>query len=194
MQRWTSVFVGAFLVAIIGALVWKGDRPNPTSAASSRDGGAQAATTAREERADAGAAVLDDPLAGFFEPEGGTSLLALTEMNNEGDAASTLPVGSPKMVRFGVILVQYRGAQGAPPSTRSRDEALSLAKTLADAAKLDFKAQVAKGDPGSMEDAGKIPRGVLEPASEYALFTMSPGTTSNPIDTPRGYWIVHRIE
>jgi parvulin-like peptidyl-prolyl isomerase len=98
------------------------------------------------------------------------------------------------MVRFGVILVQYRGAQGAPVSARPKDEALSMAKSLADAAKVDFKAQVAKGDPGSMEDAGKIPRGVLEPASEYALFTMSPGTTSSPIDTPRGFWIVRRIE
>jgi len=190
MQRWTSVLVGAFLVAIIGALVWKGDRSNPATAASSnKDSGSEGP---REERSEGG--VLEDPFAGFLQGEGGITLLGLTETVDADSPGSTLPAGSPKMVRFGVILVHYRGAQGAPPSARSKDEASSLAKTLADAAKLDFKAQVAKGDPGSMEDAGKIPRGVLEPASEYALFTMSPGTTSGPIDTPRGFWIVRRIE
>ena len=186
MQRWISVLVGAFLVAIIGALLWKGDRSNPVPAASSGGGGSET-----RERADAG--VLDDPFAGFGQPEGGM-ILALTETVDADTPGSTLPAGSPKMVRFGVILVQYRGAQGAPASSRSKDEASSLAKSLAEAAKVDFKAQVSKGDPGSMDDAGKIPRGVLEPASEFALFTMNPGSTSSPIDTPRGFWIVRRIE
>jgi hypothetical protein len=188
MQRWTSVLVGAFLVAIIGALLWKGDRSNPAAAASSRDAGREAN---REEQTEAG--ILDDPFAGFMQGEGGI-MFGLTETAESGAPGSALPTGSPKTVRFGVILVQYRGAQAAPGASRSKDEALSLATSLADAAKLDFKAQVAKGDPGSMDDAGKIPRGVLEPASEYALFTMSPGTTSGPIDTPRGFWIVRRIE
>ena len=98
------------------------------------------------------------------------------------------------MVRFGVILVHYRGAQAAPPTARSKDEALALARTLAEAARTDFKAQVSKGDPGSMDDAGRIPRGVLEPATEYALFTLSPGSVSDPLDTPRGFWIVKRID
>jgi hypothetical protein len=189
MQRWTAVIVGAFLVATTGALVWKSDRPNPATAASSKDSGVE--PMAKDDRTDAG--VLDDPLAGFLQPEGGI-MFALAETTDADVPGSTLPAGSPKTVRFGVILVQYRGAQGAPPGSRSKDEALSLAKSLAEAAKLDFKAQVAKGDPGSMDDAGKIPRGVLEPAPEFALFTMSPGMTSSPIDTPRGYWIVRRIE
>ena len=188
MQRWTAVIVGAFLVALTGALVWKSDHPSPAGAASSKDGGVE---LAKEDKTDAG--VFDDPLAGFLQPEGGI-LFALAETTDADGPGSTLPAGSPKMVRFGVILVQYRGAQAAPPGARSKDEALSLAKSLAEAAKVDFKAQVAKGDPGSMDDAGKIPRGVLEPASEFALFTMSPGMTSSPIDTPRGFWIVRRIE
>jgi parvulin-like peptidyl-prolyl isomerase len=45
-----------------------------------------------------------------------------------------------------------------------------------------------------MDDAGTIPRGVLEPTVEYALFTLKPGDVSDPIDTPRGFWIVRRIE
>jgi len=97
-------------------------------------------------------------------------------------------------VRFGVILVQYRGAELAAAGTRSKSEALVLARTLAEAASTDFKAQVHRGDSGSMEDAGRIQRGVLEPAVEYALFMLPRGGVSEPIDTPRGFWIVRRID
>jgi parvulin-like peptidyl-prolyl isomerase len=90
--------------------------------------------------------------------------------------------------------VQYRGAEVATPATRSRQEALVLARSIAQAAKTDFKSEVEKGDPGSMNDAGSIPRGVLEAPVEYALFTLKPGEVSDPIDTPRGFWIVRRIE
>ena len=69
-----------------------------------------------------------------------------------------------------------------------------MARSVAEAARVDFKAQVARGDSGSMDDAGRIPRGVLEPAVEYALFTLTAGGVSEPVDTPRGYWIVKRIE
>jgi hypothetical protein len=137
--------------------------------------------------------ILDDPLFAFdLDPDGGLRAAPASSSNIE--PAGLLPSGSPKMVRFGVILIQYRGAQGAPPSSRSKDEAVTLARSIAEAARTDFKSQVSKGDPGSMEDAGRIPRGVLEPASEYALFTLSAGGVSDPVDTPRGFWIVKRIE
>jgi parvulin-like peptidyl-prolyl isomerase len=97
-------------------------------------------------------------------------------------------------VRFGVILLQYRGAQGAPSTSRSKEDALALARSIAEAAHVDFRAQVSKGDPGSMEDAGRMPRGVLEPATEFALFTLAAGGVSDPVDTPRGFWIVKRLE
>ena len=51
MQRWASVLVGAFLVAIIGALLWKGDRSNPAAAASSRDRGSRATRKSEPTRA-----------------------------------------------------------------------------------------------------------------------------------------------
>ena len=60
---------------------------------------------------------------------------------------------------FGVILVEYRGAQGAKPNARTRDEALELAKQLAEDAKQDFKAAGRQGRPGSKENLGKIARG-----------------------------------
>jgi parvulin-like peptidyl-prolyl isomerase len=69
-----------------------------------------------------------------------------------------------------------------------------LAKELLPEAKTDFKAAVAKGDKGSQDNLGRIPRGFLEPAPEYVLFSLGKGEIGGPIDTPRGYWIVQRIE
>lgn len=111
-----------------------------------------------------------------------------------GEAPPSLPADAPKKVRFGVVLVQYRGAQGAPPTARTKEAALALAKELAELAKTDFKAAVGKGDKGSTDDLGYIPRGVLEPAPEYELFSLPKGGVSGPVDTPRGFWITRRIE
>ena len=59
----------------------------------------------------------------------------------------------------------------------------------------DFSAAVAKGDHGSTTDAGRIPRGVIEPPIEYVLFMLEKGKVHpEPIDTPRGYWVVRRNE
>jgi hypothetical protein len=192
MNRWATVVVGAVLVALIGALVWKSrggaEKSTALAAASSEgdghrepsvpDGGAKEALLTLKFDADGG-------LAG--RPQG-------IERKIEDELAEGLPSGSPKTVRFGVILVQYRGAELAPPHARPKQEALVLARRLAEAANTDFKTQVHRGDPGSMEDAGRIPRGVLEPSVEYALFMLSRGGVSEPIDTPRGFWIVRRIE
>jgi len=190
MQRWTTVVVGAFLVAIIGALVWKGGRGGPVATGARIDAGHEAT---HDERTRPDGSVFDDPLfTNLLEGDGGMGL-GIAEVA-DSEPGIPLPSGTPKTVRFGVILVQYRGAQQAPGITRSKEEALTLARSLAESAKTDFKAQVAKGDPGSMDDAGRIPRGVLEPPAEFALFTLSPGSVSDPIDTPRGFWIVKRIE
>ena len=142
------------------------------------------------EIADAGDSVEDpaavDPqLAGASDA--GARLLT-------GEAAPPLTGDAPKSIIFGVILVTYKGAQGAPPGSRSREAALELAKQLAVEAKQDFKATVGKGDKGSMENAGRMPRGMLEPAPEFVLFSLPKDGVSDPVDTPRGYWIVRRIE
>ncbi len=108
--------------------------------------------------------------------------------------AGALPDRAPNQVRFGVVLVQFAGVQGAPASARSRADAAAAAERLAEEARTDFRAAVRKGDPGSTEDAGRIHRGILEPASEIALFGLAVGDTSGPVETPRGYWIVKRLE
>jgi len=193
MQRWTAAAVGALMLVLIGALVLKGGRRSFITEAPRSDAGAETSVDDRAatERAAGDAGVLEDLLlAGNWDPDGGMALAHPAD----AEAAMLVPSGLPKAVRFGVILVQYRGAQAAPASSRSKDDARVLAHSLVEGARADFKAQVSKGDPGSMEDAGRIPRGVLEPSTEVVLFTLGAGSVSDPIDTPRGFWIVKRIE
>ncbi len=133
-------------------------------------------------------------------PEGG-SAAASTEADPGADAASSetdadfadLPPGAPKTVGFGVILVTYSGVQFAPDKARTKQQARDLARELLEVAKKDFSEAVKKGDRGSTADAGHIPRGVLEPPVERALFSLEKGAVHDePLETPRGYWIVRR--
>ncbi|HVU04924.1 MAG TPA: peptidylprolyl isomerase [Polyangiaceae bacterium] len=104
-----------------------------------------------------------------------------------------LPKDAPQNVSFGVVVVSFRGAEDAPPNARDRASALALAKELVPVAQKDFDEAVKRGDRGSMADAGSIPRGVLEPPLEYALFTLKKGQVyGEPLESPRGYWILRR--
>ena len=111
----------------------------------------------------------------------------------DGSDPPPLPKTAPRRVRFGLVLVRYRGAQLAPSSSPSKDEALRRAELLAKLAKDDFSAAVKSGDAGSTTDIGTVKRGILEPAIEYTLFTLPVGWVSPVIDTPRGYWVMKRL-
>ena len=113
----------------------------------------------------------------------------------DAGSAPPLPETAPKTVSFGVILVTYRGAQAAPKDARSKAEAQSKAASLLLEARSNFDEAAKKGDRGSTADAGSMPRGVLEPPLEYVLFTLNKGELhEEPLDTPRGFWIVRRNE
>ena len=104
-----------------------------------------------------------------------------------------VPATAPTSLSFGVVLFSYAGAQAAPEASRSKDDAKQRAASVIEDAKRDFKAAVSKCDRGSTADAGRIPRGVLEPAVEYALFSLEKGAVHpEPVDTPRGYWVLRR--
>jgi hypothetical protein len=106
-----------------------------------------------------------------------------------------LPDNAPKLVTFGVVLLSYAGAQGMGADGRAKAAALERAQGLMSQATTDFAEAVKKGDPGSVANAGRISRGVLEPTLEYVLFTMKKGDVfPEPLDTPRGYWILRRID
>jgi PPIC-type PPIASE domain len=173
--------------------------PAPAASASAmreRDGGPDA--SAASAPADAGPTDAGEPAPSGTDDPGspdlafGASDAGATLLN--GTAPPSLAGDAPKSVVFGVILVQYKGAQGAPANARTRDAALELAKEIAADAKQDFKAAVGKGDKGSDANMGRMPRGMLEPAPEYVLFSLPKDGVSDPVDTPRGFWIVHRIE
>ena len=196
MQKWTAFLFAALAVVAVAVMVdqrprrGSGATTPATSAEVSRDAGPVA---------DAGVHDAGDTVAAGSEespgqPESplGSSDAGATLLN--GAAPPSLAGDAPKSVVFGVILVQYKGAQGAPANARNHEAALELAKQIAAEAKTDFKAALGKGDKGSLENAGRMPRGMLEPAPEYVLFSLPKDGVSEPVDTPRGFWIAHRIE
>ena len=148
----------------------------------------------------ASASILVVPLP---PPSSSLALPALAELAPTADgselaeaAGSASPelANAPKSLTFGVVLVTYAGAQGAPRSARSKVDAQKLATELAELAQKDFGAAVKRGDAGSTDDAGKMYQGILEPGPEYALFSLEPEHVTGPVETPRGFWIVRRIK
>jgi hypothetical protein len=184
-----KVSVVVFAVVCGGAAGWllvheKDNSPRPWAVAP--DGGADggladgAALGASPFEAGAGGGALFQD-----SDDGGASL--------DGGALPALGEG-PKSVRFGVILVQYVGAQGAKAAVRSRAAAETISADLVKLARDDFAAAVKKGDRGSVADAGRMFRGILERKPEYVLFNLAKGDVSDPVDTPRGFWIVKRLD
>lgn len=199
MQRWVPGLVGLAVVALAAWLVVRDFHPPRPSEPSSR-GSADA-------EADDGGGIL---YAYRREDEGGSwgpaNAFATGPVADagpgtllpDGTPVPPLPTTAPRQLRFGVVLVSYAGAQpganGERPSTRSRGEAKELATKLTATAQHDFRAAVQQGDAGSADDIGTVKLGVLEPAPEYVLFTLPVDGVGGPVDTPRGYWIVKRLE
>lgn len=181
MQRWTPLVVGLLAGAGLVAAVYKvghrtGTGTAPSASVSAEPGGLAAPIPSASTE------------SGLPEPE--------PPSDWAGDAGvKALPANAPTTVSFGVILFTYKGVQFAPKDARSKEEALTLAKAAVESAQKDFAEAAKKGDRGSTADAGKIPRGVLEPEIEQVLFTLPKATVHpEPVDTPRGYWVLRRIE
>jgi hypothetical protein len=183
MQRWSSVVLG--LVFAVGMVVLA------VSARPKRE--APPAAESAVHKSVEPAPAQDSSETGETTPA--PELEPVTGGDAEEPSASKLPPGAPKAVRFGVILLTYRGAQSAKADARSKQDAQVLAAKLAVEAQEDFEKAVKKGDKGSVLNAGRIPRGVLEPSIEQVLFTLEKGKVhEQPLDTPRGFWIVKRTE
>lgn len=188
MQKATTVLLGALVLALtILVIWWAGPRSKASSAA------AVPSVSQPLVLPDISPEAGPGPLGSLFREPGrapaegaGTRLL-------DGTVPPALPLGVPRSLRFGVVLVQYRGAQRAPVHARGKPEALELARELLTLAQADFKAAVQKGDPGSATDLGRIEVNILEPAPNYVLFTLPPGGVGGPVDTPTGYWILKNL-
>lgn len=194
MNRAAFVAAGLLGLGIAGAVTVEAPEPSASALAHGNTPVAASAAAAASE--------APAPVAAPSDADGGApTLLGFDDFGASADGGSfaplpslELPSSASKSVRFGVILVAHSAAQGAAAGARTKAAAQDLATRLAEQAKTDFKAAVASGDTGSMEDAGRIGRGVLEPESEMVLFQLESGAVSAPIDTPRGFWIVKRLD
>jgi hypothetical protein len=209
MTRWFTTLLGLVVVALAVGVVVHGFRPPKPIGhdPNMRDGAADAhesdsalsesalAATRGGTNEDSGEAMWPELADPATRGDGGSEAPAVLI---EGMPVPPLPISAPRTVRFGVALVSYAGAQpnagGGRPSKRSKAEARALAETLLQVAREDFHAAVQQGDVGSADDVGRVKVGILEPAPEYILFTLPVGTVGGPVETPRGYWIVKRLE
>ncbi|HEY5319227.1 MAG TPA: hypothetical protein VIJ20_14660 [Solirubrobacteraceae bacterium] len=206
MQRWVTTLVGLGVVVLAVWLVAHnfqppkaiGHDPTPHPSAATDDGSGRLFA-------------LGDGGAAFFEGDSGPLLLSdllgpdpridagAGGRMPDGSPVPPLPLTVPRQVRFGVVLVSYAGAQPSAAGasrmpSRSKVDAQALADKLLVTATTDFHAAVQQGDGGSSDDVGRVKLGVLEPAPEYVLFTLGVDGVGGPVDTPRGYWIVKRLE
>ncbi len=197
IQSWASIVLGAAVVVLVGWLTFEQMSRTHVHAEWSEAG------------VDAGSGVITAADAGSGTgtgTSGGGAAANMAALDTSGDGgfalgglgslldAGGMPSGAPRTVRLGVVLVQYAGAEGAPSSARAKPDALKHAAELAEQAKGDWKAAVKAGDSGSSEDIGRIPRGVLDRTTELVVFSLDKDALSDPLDTPRGYWVVKRIE
>jgi parvulin-like peptidyl-prolyl isomerase len=194
MQRTTSVTVGLLFVAAVAAAAVLGLRPKrePEHAPAPR------ATASAKMVASAAPSASAAPADAPEQAAGPTHEGVITEGFEtfpDGGKVPELPASAPTRVGFGAVIFAYQGAQGAPRDARRKEDAKKKAIETLELAQKDFAAAVAKGDHGSTTDAGRVPRGVIEPPIEYVLFTLEKGKVHpEPIDTPRGYWVVRRNE
>jgi hypothetical protein len=205
VQKWLTTLVG---LAVVVVAVWVvahnyqppkaiGHDPAPRPSASADDGGGvmfALGDAGMPVEGDAGPLLLSDLLGADPRMDAGVG-----GRMPDGTPVPPLPLTVPRQVRFAVVLVSYAGAQPSAAGTsrvptRSKADAQALADKLLVTASTDFHAAVQQGDGGSSDDIGRVKLGVLEPAPEYVLFTLAVDAVGGPVDTPRGYWIVKRLE
>ncbi len=199
-QRVRKVQVAVFL-GVVGLLIGylsvrERDPSTRLTAAPAASASASASALASASAApESSATAAPDASAAPDEDAGAPDPMADSSAEPVGSAELPSLTDAPKSVHFGVVLVKYAGAQLAPEGTRSKEEAAKLAEELAAEAQTDFEAAVAKGDKGSTADAGRMYRGLLnEQDADYALFSLDKGGVSKPVDTPRGFWILKRLD
>jgi hypothetical protein len=194
MERQRTIGLGAlFLIVVVTAAFWSRISSSPAPAATSTTPASPSAAAPAPTPSPSAIATLEAAVEGALTPEvtsaEGFDVLA------DGRRAPPVPDSAPQLVTFGVVVFSYQGAQFAPPGARTKEQAKQKALAVIADAKRDFHAAVARGDHGSTANAGRMPRGMLEPAAEYVLFSLGKGeVASEPVDTPRGYWVVRRID
>jgi hypothetical protein len=188
MQRYIGIAVALLLTAgLVGALLVT---RAPAESAVAKPRPAATATAAAKE-----AAKPAETVAAATAPVGEGDRDDRFNKLPDGTPVPALPASAPKTVSFGAILFAYKGAEYAPKDAPTKEQALAKARAIVKDARTNFVEAVKQGDRGSVADAGRIPQGVLERSVEHTLFSLAKGDVhSDPVDTPRGYWVLRRIE
>ena len=183
LQRWGSRIVVLGVLGLTGWMSLDAVAPRPAIRKDADAGAQDASAPTAVPVADAGSSASADADGGLF-------LRSMPLF----DGGLMMPSSAPRNIRIGVVLVAYAGAEGAPTNARSKHDAQVIAERLGADARADFHRAVSSGDPGSSDDIGRLPRGVLDPRTEISVFALAAGDVSVVLETPRGYWIVKRIE
>lgn len=190
-QNWASIAVGLAVFFVVGWMTVEAMSPRPIAKVSDAQAQAPASASVSSATPASVTSVVDaGASASALDLDAGLALPSLSF----GDAAVLMPSSAPRHVKLGVVLVTFAGAEGAPPTARGKAEARAIAERLLPEANAEFHRAVQGGDPGSSDDIGRIPRGVLDPRTEVSVFALSAGDVSEILETPRGYWIVKRID
>ena len=110
-------------------------------------------------------------------------------------------VDAPETATASHILIRYAGAMRTTADiTRSKEDARKLAdevarKAMAQGADFTTLANQYTEDPSGKGTGGKLgtfPKGRMVPEFDKPLFALKPGETSDVIETPFGFHIIHR--
>jgi parvulin-like peptidyl-prolyl isomerase len=135
---------------------------------------------------------LPTPVASHSDADAGTS------------AAAPTPVVAPgqELVEVRVLVVSYAGAENARANvTRTKEQALERAQMLARMAKSgDRLAELVRkysDRPGASEDLGLFRLRTAAPGAfgkvvGQAALQLTPGSISEPVETPQGYFVIER--
>ncbi len=135
-----------------------------------------------------------------------TDSQATTEVQSQAQAQSATstppaaaPTQEPQELAGAHILIMYQGSQRAPATiTRTKEEALALAKEIASKAKggADFAALAREYSEGPSApqggDLGIWVQGRMVPAFDTAILGMDIGGVSDPVETDFGYHVITR--
>jgi hypothetical protein len=184
-QRWGSIALGAAAVVVAGWMTVESLDPAPI-----------------KKEADAG--VVPPPLASSSATAKTDPVLALdasAPINLDAGLSmpslsfdASVPTGAPRAVKLGIVVVTWAGAEGASSNARPKAQAKEVAEGLVSVARADFHQAVSKGDSGSADDMGRFPRGILDPNVEAVVFALGQNDVSEVVETPRGFWIVKRLD
>ncbi len=165
MQRWTSIAAGVVMAGALVGIAVKVGRPEAHASASSAKPTPTLASTSTDEPAVAVSGGSTDSV-----PEAPELEIRLADRWRQIFPGMRLHGGS------GRDSVHIPGCRVRSADAPPRPKRWKRPRRVIEEAKKDFAAAVKKGDHGSTTDAGHLPRGVLEPEVEKAVFTLEKGT------------------